>query len=147
MNLKTCSLLFSLQLPTLPVHSEYACNAGDVTSLMPFTLNCHLPPSLVPGDTLFALGCGRLFEGDPPTMWASLSKLLPLPRDTLVLLRCHMLSSNLCCYLSHCSYDHPQSTTAAVVFLNCRFFNQVTHCLHWAVVVCLRATRQPCGLV
>lgn len=36
------------------------------------------------GDTLFALGCGRLFEGDPKTMWSSLSKLLPLPADTLV---------------------------------------------------------------
>ena len=36
------------------------------------------------GDTLFALGCGRLFEGDPPTMWASLSKLAALPRDTRV---------------------------------------------------------------
>jgi hydroxyacylglutathione hydrolase len=36
------------------------------------------------GDTLFALGCGRLFEGDPKMMWTSLSKLLPLPRDTMV---------------------------------------------------------------
>jgi hydroxyacylglutathione hydrolase len=33
---------------------------------------------LFPGDTLFAMGCGRLFEGDPPTMWASLSKLMRL---------------------------------------------------------------------
>ncbi|KAG2482739.1 hypothetical protein HYH03_018334 [Edaphochlamys debaryana] len=40
--------------------------------------------ALFPGDTLFALGCGRLFEGDPPTMWASLSKLLPLPDATRV---------------------------------------------------------------
>jgi hydroxyacylglutathione hydrolase len=40
--------------------------------------------ALFPGDTLFALGCGRLFEGDPPTMWASLSKLASLPRDTRV---------------------------------------------------------------
>jgi hydroxyacylglutathione hydrolase len=39
---------------------------------------------MVAGDTLFALGCGRLFEGHPEMMWASLSKLLPLPRDTLV---------------------------------------------------------------
>ena len=31
------------------------------------------------GDTLFAMGCGRLFEGDPPTMWSSLSKLMTLP--------------------------------------------------------------------
>lgn len=46
----------------------------------------HFPDSkaLFPGDTLFALGCGRLFEGTPEQMWASLSKLLPLPRDTQV---------------------------------------------------------------
>ncbi len=36
------------------------------------------------GDTLFALGCGRLFEGTPAQMWASLSKLLELPDDTTV---------------------------------------------------------------
>lgn len=36
------------------------------------------------GDTLFAMGCGRLFEGDPPTMWASLSKLMRLPDDTQI---------------------------------------------------------------
>lgn len=37
---------------------------------------------LFPGDTLFAMGCGRLFEGDPPTMWSSLSKLAKLPDAT-----------------------------------------------------------------
>lgn len=36
------------------------------------------------GDTLFALGCGRMFEGDAPTFWASLSKLRALPDDTRV---------------------------------------------------------------
>ena len=36
------------------------------------------------GDTLFAMGCGRLFEGDPPTMWSSLSKLMKLPDGTRV---------------------------------------------------------------
>jgi hydroxyacylglutathione hydrolase len=36
------------------------------------------------GDTLFAMGCGRLFEGDPPTMWQSLSKLMALPDNTKV---------------------------------------------------------------
>ncbi len=36
------------------------------------------------GDTLFALGCGRLFEGTPEQMWASLSKLMALPDDTIV---------------------------------------------------------------
>lgn len=36
------------------------------------------------GDTLFALGCGRLFEGTPAQMWTSLSKLRRLPDDTRV---------------------------------------------------------------
>jgi hydroxyacylglutathione hydrolase len=36
------------------------------------------------GDTLFALGCGRLFEGTPQQMWASLGKLRALPDDTTV---------------------------------------------------------------
>lgn len=34
------------------------------------------------GDTLFALGCGRLFEGTPAQMWGSLKKLRALPDDT-----------------------------------------------------------------
>ena len=36
------------------------------------------------GDTLFVIGCGRLFEGDAPTMWASLLKLMMLPDDTKI---------------------------------------------------------------
>lgn len=36
------------------------------------------------GDTLFALGCGRLFEGTPQQMWTSLRKLMALPADTTV---------------------------------------------------------------
>ena len=36
------------------------------------------------GDTLFALGCGRLFEGTAEQMWASLSRLSALPDDTAV---------------------------------------------------------------
>lgn len=36
------------------------------------------------GDTLFVLGCGRLFEGSPAQMWTSLGKLLPLPASTRV---------------------------------------------------------------
>jgi hydroxyacylglutathione hydrolase len=36
------------------------------------------------GDTLFSAGCGRLFEGTPEQMSASLSKLAALPPDTQV---------------------------------------------------------------
>lgn len=36
------------------------------------------------GDTLFACGCGRLFEGTPAQMWSSLSRLRDLPDDTRI---------------------------------------------------------------
>ena len=36
------------------------------------------------GDTLFSLGCGRMFEGTAPMMWASLDKLRRLPPETRV---------------------------------------------------------------
>lgn len=36
------------------------------------------------GDTLFAAGCGRLFEGDAAEMHRSLARLAALPDDTLV---------------------------------------------------------------
>ena len=34
------------------------------------------------GDTLFAMGCGRLFEGSPQQMYRSLHRLVELPADT-----------------------------------------------------------------
>ncbi|MEI7867498.1 MAG: hydroxyacylglutathione hydrolase [Candidatus Methylumidiphilus sp.] len=36
------------------------------------------------GDTLFGLGCGRLFEGHAEEMWASLEKIRALPPSTLI---------------------------------------------------------------
>lgn len=49
-------------------------------------INFYFPESGVvfTGDTLFALGCGRIFEGDADMMWDSLSKLANLPKDTMV---------------------------------------------------------------
>jgi hydroxyacylglutathione hydrolase len=41
-------------------------------------------PVVFCGDTLFAAGCGRLFEGTPAQMWSSLSKLAALPGATRV---------------------------------------------------------------
>ena len=49
------------------------------------------------GDTLFSLGCGRLFEGTPAQMWSSLLKLRALPDDTRI----------------YCAHEYTQS--------NCRF--------------------------
>jgi hydroxyacylglutathione hydrolase len=48
---------------------------------------CYYLPEdklLFAADTLFALGCGRLFERGPRDMWQSLSKLKALPEDTSV---------------------------------------------------------------
>lgn len=46
----------------------------------------HFPEAdaLFTGDSLMALGCGRLFEGDAKTMWNSLSKLMELPPETMI---------------------------------------------------------------
>ena len=46
----------------------------------------HLPDQglAFTGDTLFALGCGRLFDGTPADMWASLRRLAALPPETAV---------------------------------------------------------------
>lgn len=40
--------------------------------------------SLFCGDTLFAAGCGRLFEGSAEQMWSSLQKLAQLPKATSI---------------------------------------------------------------
>lgn len=34
------------------------------------------------GDTMFAMGCGRIFEGNAKVMWSSLKKLMALPPET-----------------------------------------------------------------
>jgi len=49
-------------------------------------INFYLPDEqlVFTGDTLFALGCGRLFEGDAVMMWDSLNKLMALPPQTRV---------------------------------------------------------------
>lgn len=46
----------------------------------------HLPAAGVvfTGDTLFSLGCGRLFEAGPEVMFASLARLAALPDETRV---------------------------------------------------------------
>lgn len=52
-------------------------------------------PWLFSGDTLFAGGCGRLFEGTPGQMADSLGKLAALPDDTLVYCAHEYTLSNL----------------------------------------------------
>ena len=51
----------------------------------------YIPDALAPGqgiaftgDTMFSIGCGRLFEGTPAQMWHSLEKIAALPASTLI---------------------------------------------------------------
>jgi hydroxyacylglutathione hydrolase len=46
----------------------------------------HLPAAGIAfvGDSVFALGCGRMFEGTPPQFWESLSRIKALPPETLL---------------------------------------------------------------
>ncbi len=61
-------------------HIAYFYNPPDTTA--PDTL--HHAPLLFCGDTLFSGGCGRLFEGTPAQMLASLNQLAALPASTQV---------------------------------------------------------------
>lgn len=46
----------------------------------------HLPEAALAfvGDSVFALGCGRMFEGTAPQFWASLSRIKALPGETML---------------------------------------------------------------
>ena len=55
----------------------------------------HGHGALFCGDTLFSGGCGRLFEGTPAEMHASLARIAALPDDTLVYCAHEYTLSNL----------------------------------------------------
>ncbi|RAK57847.1 hydroxyacylglutathione hydrolase [Phenylobacterium deserti] len=46
------------------------------------------------GDTLFAMGCGRIFEGTAEQMWSSLQRIAALPDDTQVFCAHEYTASN-----------------------------------------------------
>lgn len=61
----------AVQILEVPAHTK-----GAITFVM--------DGAAFTGDTLFAMGCGRLFEGTPAMMWSSLSKLMTLPDATRI---------------------------------------------------------------
>lgn len=60
----------------------------------------HNADVLFSGDTLFAMGCGRLFEGDAAQMWTSLQKLRKLPGGTRIYCGHEYTQTNARCALS-----------------------------------------------
>ena len=69
-----------IQPPSWPWPIEVLALPGHTRSHIGFLS----ADALFCGDTLFSLGCGRLFEGSPDQMLASLDRLAALPADTLV---------------------------------------------------------------
>ncbi|MCH9699499.1 MAG: hydroxyacylglutathione hydrolase [Gammaproteobacteria bacterium] len=53
------------------------------------------------GDTLFSLGCGRLFEGTAEQMWQSMLKIRQLPADTKI----------------YCAHEYTQANAAFALYL------------------------------
>ena len=62
--------------------------------------------SLFCGDTLFACGCGRIFEGTAQQMYTSLQKLASLPDDTLVYCTHEYTLANVC-FAKEVEADNP----------------------------------------
>ena len=64
-------------------HIAYFCDRRDAAHAVAAS-SIDTPALLFCGDTLFACGCGRLFEGTPSQMHASLTRLAALPVATHV---------------------------------------------------------------
>ncbi len=77
----------TLDVPGLPVPLRVLAVPGHTRGHLAYYLEPGpgaAPGLLFCGDTLFGLGCGRLFEGSPGQMHASLVSLAALPENTLV---------------------------------------------------------------
>lgn len=81
----------SIALPGLDAMVEVLAVPGHTRSHLAYRLG----DALFCGDTLFSLGCGRLFEGNPAQMYASLQRLAALPDDTRVYCAHEYTASNL----------------------------------------------------
>lgn len=68
----------------LGVRFEVIDVPGHTAGHIAYFASLETPPLLFCGDTLFACGCGRLFEGTPRQMLASLDALTALPATTRV---------------------------------------------------------------
>jgi hydroxyacylglutathione hydrolase len=66
--------------------ASHAVHVMDVSGHTIGHIAYHVPDAqaVFTGDSLMALGCGRLFEGTAPVMWESLGRIAALPRETLV---------------------------------------------------------------
>jgi hydroxyacylglutathione hydrolase len=81
----------------------------------------HLPGAAVAfvGDSLFALGCGRMFEGTAPQFWASLSRLKAMPPETM-LYCAHEYTASNARFAVHADPENAELAAYATEIANCR---------------------------
>jgi len=77
---------------------EFSAAVIDVSGHTNGHVAFHLPEAGVAfvGDSVFALGCGRMFEGQPGQFWASLERVKALPPETTL----------------YCAHEYTQSNAA-----------------------------------
>jgi len=90
-------------LGTLAVRAVHI--PGHTTGAVAYVVEGEGERAVFTGDTLFVAGCGRLFEGTPAMMFASLAKLAALPKDTRVYCGHEYTEANL----RFAKYVEPQS--------------------------------------
>ncbi|HEY3181087.1 MAG TPA: hydroxyacylglutathione hydrolase [Casimicrobiaceae bacterium] len=73
-----------IEVPGIDVTFDVLDIPGHTAGHIAFVGSLAGAPAVFCGDTLFAVGCGRLFEGTPTEMWSSLSKLAALSSETRV---------------------------------------------------------------
>jgi hydroxyacylglutathione hydrolase len=86
---------------------DYEAHVIDVGGHTMGHIAYHLPAASIAfvGDSVFALGCGRMFEGTPPQFWASLSRIKALPPETL-LYCAHEYTASNACFALHADPDN-----------------------------------------
>ena len=105
---RVATLGLDFQVLDVPGHT-----AGHIAF---YTPDMDGQPLLFCGDTLFSGGCGRLFEGTPAQMLASLGKLAALPRATRVCCAHEYTLANLNFALA----VEPDNATLAAYAQHCR---------------------------
>ena len=86
-----------LDLPTLGTGFEVMDVAGHTAGHIAYfhPADTHGPAMLFCGDTLFAAGCGRVFEGTPAQMQTAMQRIRALPDDTQIYCAHEYTAANL----------------------------------------------------
>ena len=63
---------------------EHAVRVLEIPAHTSSHIGFVIEDAVFTGDTLFSMGCGRLFEGTPAMMWRAMQKLMTLPDATRV---------------------------------------------------------------